>query len=145
MSEKIQIQITNFSKNTITLIEKHYVYEYEIYTYIIKKLWLLNLSAPAYIFFRDEYKKLFKQFDRKTRHIINCALNARYTQCYNDNWTGLYAICHYNFPVDMAKKNVDILHDIYHFFNKIYQDNYTEENIFAVDIIQSEDEASSHE
>ncbi len=145
MSDKIKIQVTNFAKNTITITEKSYTYEHDIYIDIIKQLWIFNLSAPAYIFFREEYKKLFKQFDRKTRHIINCALNARYAQCYNDNWTGLYGVCSFNFPIDMAKKNIDILHNIYHFFNKIYQDNYTEGNIFAVDVIQSEDETNSHE
>lgn len=139
MSEKYQIQVTNFSKGIITLYDKSDMTESDIYTYAIKQLWMLNIYVPGYIFFRDKYINVFKKLHRISRNIINCALNARYEQCYNDNWNGLYSICYLNFPVDMAKNDIDILHEIYHFLNKIYQDNHMEDNIFAIDIIQGND------
>lgn len=136
ISETYQIQVTNFSKGIINLTDVSNISESDIYKNVIKQLWMLNISAPAYIFFHDDYNSVFKNLDRRARNTINCALNARYGQCYNDNWTGLYSICYLNFPVDMVKNNIDMLHDIYHFLNKIYQDNCGEINIFAVDIIQ---------
>ncbi len=140
MTDKYVIQITNFTDSTTTLIEKNDTNELDIYNYVLKQLWIMNISAPAYIFFRDEYRSAFKQLHRHSRHAINYALNARYGQCYNDNWTGLYSMCLFQFPTDITKKNIDVLHETYHFLNRIYQDNYMEKNTVAIDIIVDTEE-----